>query len=188
MINIKDHNYKTLPRIAELVSNLRYLSSNSNSSSQLQKSKLKRASSETCPYKSFDNGHLGVTLRGYTAKSTYFCNSLNLSIITFDFVLGEIIDNIELHADSQNTYILAQYWTAINTCEICFLDDGIGIFKSLKNAGKDVLNNMDALQKVLRNRLSSKEEFGESKRGTGIANTCVAIVNKEINGEFFILS
>jgi len=31
-------------------------------------------------------------------------------------------------------------------------------------------------------------EFGKSTRGTGIANTCSAIINKAIKGEFFILS
>lgn len=107
---------------------------------------------------------------------------------TFGFLLGEMFDNIEEHSNAKNVYLFAQYWAKSNECEICILDDGQGLFGSLKNAGRNVKNDKDALQKILEIGLSAKTEFGSIKRATGIKNTRAAITNREINGEFFIMS
>lgn len=107
---------------------------------------------------------------------------------TFGFLLGEMFDNIEEHSNAKNVYLFAQYWAKSNACEICILDDGQGLFGSLKNVGRDVESDKDALRKILETGLSAKTEFGSIKRATGIKNTRAAITNKEINGEFFIMS
>ena len=107
---------------------------------------------------------------------------------TFGFLLGEIFDNVEEHSQAENLYLFAQYWPKTNACEICILDDGQGLLGSLKSAGREVVDSQDALQKILEKGLSSKTEFGEMKRGTGIRNTRLAITNQEIQGEFFIMS
>ncbi len=107
---------------------------------------------------------------------------------TFGFLLGEMMDNIEEHSNCRNIYLLAQYWPIINSCELCLLDDGDGLFGSLKNAGRDVKDSQDALRKILETGLSAKTEYGEKERGTGIKNIRSVITNKEINGELFIMS
>lgn len=107
---------------------------------------------------------------------------------TFGFLLGELFDNIEEHSNAKNVYLFAQYWPKLNSCELCIIDDGVGLFGSLKNAGRDIRNTEDALHKILETGLSAKTEFGDIRRGTGIKNTRAAITNKEINGEFFIMS
>jgi hypothetical protein len=107
---------------------------------------------------------------------------------TFGLLLGEMFDNIAEHSNAKNVYLFAQYWSKNNACEICILDDGQGLFGSLKNAGRNVENDQDALRKILNTGLSAKTEFGSIKRATGIKNTRAVITNKEINGEFFIMS
>lgn len=107
---------------------------------------------------------------------------------TFGFLLGEMLDNVKEHSLAENFYLLAQYWPTSNACEICLLDDGQGVYSSLKAAGRKVVDSRDALQQVLESGLSAKDEFGSIKRATGIRNTRKAITNHEIQGEFFILS
>lgn len=107
---------------------------------------------------------------------------------TFGFLLGELFDNIEEHSLASNVYVFAQYWPKSNACEVCIIDDGIGLFGSLQKAGRDVTGHLDALRKILETGLSAKNEFGDIRRGTGLKHTRAAITNREINGEFLILS
>lgn len=99
-------------------------------------------------------------------------------------VVTEMIDNIYEHANASHVFILSRYDQATNTCEICLADDGDGIFKSLLGAGRDVENEVDALQKVILHMLSAKDEFGSIWRGTGIRNTINILSSKELNGFF----
>lgn len=107
---------------------------------------------------------------------------------TFGLLFEEMLDNVQEHSEAENVYLFAQYWKKNNACEFCLLDDGQGLFGSLKRAGRDVKNSEDALRKILEEGLSAKTEYGQIKRGTGIRNTRRLITNKEIRGEFFILS
>jgi hypothetical protein len=107
---------------------------------------------------------------------------------TFGFLLGEMFDNVKEHSSAENLYLLAQYWRANNSCEICVLDDGQGVYGSLSAAHRDVLDSHDAIKKVLEEGLSAKDEFGSVKRATGIRNTRKALTNRDIDGEFLLLS
>lgn len=107
---------------------------------------------------------------------------------TFGFLMGEMLDNIEEHAQADNVYLFAQYWEKINSCELCIVDDGLGLFGSLSAAGRTVTDSMDALKKILNLGLSAKTEYGDTKRGMGIKSMRAAITNKELNGEFFVMS
>jgi hypothetical protein len=110
---------------------------------------------------------------------------------TFGFLMGEMLDNIEEHAQADNVYVFAQYWPKNNSCELCIVDDGQGLLGSLVTAGREVSDSMDALQKILNLGLSAKTEYGGIggiKRGMGIKSTRDAITNKELNGEFFVMS
>ncbi|MBN1198725.1 MAG: hypothetical protein JXA23_05180 [Bacteroidales bacterium] len=107
---------------------------------------------------------------------------------TIGFVVSEVIDNIDQHSKAENLFLFAQYWKRINTCEICIVDDGIGIYRSLLHAGRDVQSPMDAMNKMITSGLSSKFEYSGSQRGTGIKNIRDALTNREIKGEFLIIS
>jgi hypothetical protein len=99
-----------------------------------------------------------------------------------------MIDNIDEHSNAQNIYLFAQYDAEGDYCEVCLSDDGVGLLGSLKDAGREVLDSNDAMRKILGSGLSAKTEHGDIKRGTGIRYTRLAITNKEINGEFLIMS
>lgn len=111
-----------------------------------------------------------------------------VTVNTFGFLLQELIDNIAEHSGAQNAYIFAQYWKATDSCEVCLLDDGKGLFGSLREAGRDVTDSQDAMKKILNEGLSAKDEFGETHRGTGLRNTRAVISSREINGQFLLLS
>lgn len=106
----------------------------------------------------------------------------------FYLLISEMVDNIMEHSKAELAYIFSQFWPANNSCEICLLDNGIGIYHSLDNAGRNVESHMDALQKVIRQHFSAKDEFGSQKRGTGIKNTINLLLNNELNGYFCIIS
>ncbi len=107
---------------------------------------------------------------------------------TFGFVMSEMLDNIEQHSHAKNVYLFAQYWANQNACEVCLLDDGIGLLGSLQQAGRDVYSHIEAVQKVIDLGLSAKTEHGEIIRGTGIKSTRRAITNHQIKGEFLLMS
>ena len=106
----------------------------------------------------------------------------------FYLLISEMVDNIMEHSEADLAYVFSQFWPANNSCEICLLDNGIGIYQSLKNAGRSVTGDMDALEKVIRQHLSAKDEFGSQKRGTGIKNTINLLSNNELNGYFCVIS
>ncbi len=103
-------------------------------------------------------------------------------------LISEMVDNIYEHSNASIAFIFSQYWPRNNSCEICLADNGIGIFQSLLNAGRNVENEDDAIKKVINEYLSSKDEFGSSKRGTGIKNTIKVLSNNELNGYFCVIS
>lgn len=107
---------------------------------------------------------------------------------TLGFLVGGTLDNIEEHANAKNIYIFAQYWQKNNSCEICILDDGDGLFGSLKNAGRDVIDSLDAVNKIIERGLSAKTGDPDSIRGTGIKNMKDSLINQEIKGEFILIS
>lgn len=138
--------------------------------------------------------------KNLNALHSRFLNLLKLNVIaepkfielisnnTFGYLMGEMLDNIEEHAQADNVYVFAQYWPKSNACELCILDDGDGLLGSLKKANREVTDDLDALKKIIDTGLSSKTEHGDIKRGMGIKSTRAAITNRELNGEFFIMS
>lgn len=111
-----------------------------------------------------------------------------VTVNAFGFLLEELMDNVAEHAEARNVYVFSQYWPKTNSCELCILDDGQGLFGSLRAAGRDVSDSLDAIRKVLNQGLSAKDEFGDIHRGTGLRNTRAVIANRDISGEFLILS
>lgn len=107
---------------------------------------------------------------------------------TTNHILSEMVTNIIEHAQAEQAYIFSQYWPHSKSCEICLADDGKGIYQSLLDAGRDVNSNSDAIGRVIKRGLSSKDDFGDQHRGTGIKNTINLLTNKELNGFFCVIS
>ncbi|MEX2403971.1 MAG: hypothetical protein WD625_07545, partial [Balneolales bacterium] len=103
-------------------------------------------------------------------------------------LISEMIDNIYEHAMAENAYIFSQYWQGIESCEICLADNGMGIYNSLSKAQRNVTSDLDAVEQVIKNCLSAKDEYGSQKRGTGIRNTIKLLSNKELKGFFCVIS
>lgn len=103
-------------------------------------------------------------------------------------LISEMTDNIFEHAKASTSFIFSQYWQANDSCEICLADNGIGMYQSLINASRDVQSDMDAMEKIIKDCLSAKGEFGSIKRGTGIRNTINLLSNNELNGYFCVIS
>lgn len=124
-------------------------------------------------------------------KNNVIADPLFLQLITtstFSLLLDEMIDNVQEHAGAENVYLFAQYWKKNNSCEFCLLDDGQGLLGSLQSAGREVADSEEALRKILETGLSAKTDYGDIRRGTGIRTTRALITNREINGEFFLMS
>ncbi|MCH8549756.1 MAG: hypothetical protein LAT80_12865 [Balneolaceae bacterium] len=103
-------------------------------------------------------------------------------------LISEMVDNIIEHSEANNAFIFSQFWNKTESCQICLVDNGIGIYNSLSKAMRDVSNNKDALRQVIEEQLSAKNEFGDQHRGTGIKNTIRLLSNNQLNGFFNIIS
>lgn len=109
---------------------------------------------------------------------------------TMSIMMSEIFDNIVEHSQAETVHIFSQNWPKIEMCEICIVDNGIGLFNSLKNAGRNVTDSIDAMKKVIEDQLSSKKEAtadGEH-HGMGIRTTQNILCNSDVRGSFTILS
>lgn len=84
------------------------------------------------------------------------------------FCIIELVRNIYDHSKSEKLWYSGQYWPSENLVEIAILDEGDGIYNTLKNNKKIVVNNQEeALQLAL---------------VPGISKNSATIKNREVNG------
>lgn len=106
---------------------------------------------------------------------------------TIGHMISEMCANVADHADALHVYMFAQYWPRLNDCEVCLIDDGIGLLASLQRIhGLD--STHEAMVRIVTEGLSSKDEFGTIKRGTGIRSTIRLLTNEVVRGEFVLIS
>lgn len=117
--------------------------------------------------------------------STFLRNVTKSVIAT---LVGEMSTNVLEHAFASHACMALQYWPAPDIGEICLIDDGQGIFKSLLSAGRQVTSNENALQRVVNEHLSAKDEYGLVTRGYGILTARRLLVNRQVRGEFALLT
>lgn len=114
-------------------------------------------------------------------------DNLNLNrnnITSLKFIFHELIANIYDHSKFDTAYVMGK--KNENFYEFSFLDNGITIPQSLKNADYQIENDSTAIVKAI-NGLSSKNELGYVERGTGLNNS-INIVTSGSGGEVLILS
>lgn len=84
------------------------------------------------------------------------------------FCIIELVRNIYDHSKSETLWYSGQYWPSENLVEIAILDEGEGIYNTLKNNKKIIVNNPEeALQLAL---------------VPGISKNSATIKNREVNG------
>jgi anti-sigma regulatory factor (Ser/Thr protein kinase) len=65
---------------------------------------------------------------------------------TLTFSIREIMRNVIEHGQTGHVWYAAQYWPSLNKVEVSILDEGIGIFESLKrNPQAKATNNKEAI-------------------------------------------
>lgn len=99
------------------------------------------------------------------------------------YIVSELKDNISQHSKSDNYWINAQYFSRPRICEICIIDNGIGIKKSFENVKKYFSKDWLAIQAAI----SGTSAKPGDERGTGISSI-IKIFVEGYNGEFFIMS
>lgn len=100
------------------------------------------------------------------------------------FIFYELTGNIYDHSKFSEAYISGRLNK--NKYDFIFVDNGISIIDSFKNADYPIKNDCDALIKAV-NGLSTKNDLGYIERGTGLNNTANIVVNG-FGGEILIIS
>lgn len=103
---------------------------------------------------------------------------------TLSFIFNELIGNVYDHSQFHNGYIMGKEFE--NFHELSFIDDGITIPQSLKNANYTFNDDCEYLIEAL-NGLSTKKEIGFIERGTGLNNTSNIVTNGG-NGSILLVS
>lgn len=103
---------------------------------------------------------------------------------TLKFIFYELIGNIYDHSKFSEAHIAGRQNK--NKYDFIFMDNGISIINSFKNANYPVENDCDSLMKAI-NGLSTKNEIGYIERGTGLNNTTNIVVNG-FDSEILIVS
>ncbi|CAG1020062.1 hypothetical protein DOJK_00054 [Patescibacteria group bacterium] len=103
-------------------------------------------------------------------------------INAFNFLIGELIDNIYQHSKFTNASIMAQRYEKKRFTEISIFDDGISIPKCFENHGLYSKHDANAIQKAI-SGLSTKDK----SRGYGL-NTSINIYVNGVGGSLLLIS
>lgn len=106
------------------------------------------------------------------------------NITPLKFIFHELIGNIYDHSQFRRSYVMGKSYK--HYCDFSFIDDGICISNSFKNANFKFLNDCDAIIKAI-NGLSTKNEYNFIERGTGLNNSINITINGA-NGSVLIVS
>lgn len=101
----------------------------------------------------------------------------------FDYIMYELTDNIYLHSNFNNAYIMAQRYDNKRFGEICFLDDGITIPGNFSRYEIDYEEDVDAIKQAI-NGVSTQDEFNH--RGFSLNNIMSSFT--KAGNEMFIAS
>lgn len=98
-------------------------------------------------------------------------------IIGLKYLLGEYIDNIIQHANSERGYISAQSYPDKGYIDICIADNGITLLGSYKASNdNDIENDLEAIQAANRG-ISTKNLPHAENRGYGIITSKKMLVD-----------
>jgi anti-sigma regulatory factor (Ser/Thr protein kinase) len=100
----------------------------------------------------------------------------------FNFLIGELIDNIYQHSEFKNASVMAQRYESKSFAEISIFDDGISIPTCFEKHGLRSTSDAIAIRKAI-NGLSTKDET----RGFGL-NSSINLYVNGIGGSLLLIS
>lgn len=107
--------------------------------------------------------------------------------IGLKYMLGESIDNIIQHANSERGYIFAQSYPHKGFLDICIADSGVTLLGSYKTlVGNEIESDLEAIQAANRG-ISTKNLPNAENRGYGIITSKKMLVDG-LNGSFVMMS
>lgn len=121
----------------------------------------------------------------YRALLIKFIDNKSNSVETnISYLIGEAIDNIAQHSQSEFGYILAQIYPKSNFIDITIADTGIGIQQSYSNfIGKDISFD-ETVDLLFEQHYSTKDNY---ERGTGIRDS-KKFIQEGLKGSYALLS
>lgn len=103
------------------------------------------------------------------------------------YMIGEIVDNITEHSQSERGYIFAQSYPTKGYMDICIGDTGITLAGSYANLpGNEIESDLEAIQAANRG-ISTKNLPDAENRGYGITTSRQMLIDG-LNGQYIMLS
>jgi len=103
------------------------------------------------------------------------------------YIVGESVDNIIEHSESERGYIFCQSYPAKKYLDICIADSGITLLGSYRNSGNQIVtDHLEAIQ-AANNGVSTKNLPDAENRGYGIITSKKMQVNG-LSGNYVMLS
>lgn len=124
-----------------------------------------------------------------SAVEEILCRQVNIpgNIISgLKYILGEMVDNITEHSDSERGFIFAQAYPGKRFLDICIADEGITLRGSYLKAGIEIEDDLEAM-KAANKCISSKNLPDAENRGYGIKTT-KRMLSVGLGGQYMIMS
>ncbi len=102
------------------------------------------------------------------------------------YILGEMVDNITEHSESERGYIFAQSYPKKGYIDLCIADEGITLNGSFNKAGIEVGNDIEAMQAANKG-VSSKNLPDVENRGYGIYTSKKMLITG-LKGQYMMMS
>ncbi len=107
--------------------------------------------------------------------------------IALKYLIGEIVDNIIEHSDSERGYIFSQAYPKKEYLDICIADNGISLLGSYIKLNDNMFNDHLSAMKAANSGYSTKNLPNAENRGYGIATSKKMLVDG-LSGNFVMLS
>lgn len=124
-----------------------------------------------------------------SAVEEILCRQVNIpgNIVSgLKYMLGEMVDNITEHSDSERGFIFAQAYPGKRFLDICIADEGITLRGSYLKAGIEIEDDLEAM-KAANKCISSKNLPDAENRGYGIKTT-KNMLSSGLGGQYMIMS
>lgn len=124
-----------------------------------------------------------------TAIENLLCRQLKIEnnvLNGIKYILGEMVDNITEHSESERGLIFAQAYPKKAYIDLCIADRGITLKGSFNNAGIEIADDVEAMQ-AANKRISSKNLPNAENRGYGIYTSKKMLISG-LGGHYMMIS
>ncbi len=113
------------------------------------------------------------------------------------YLIREILRNTPEHACTEEMWICGQYWNSSKVAEIAIVDEGIGIYESIRKNRlhrEYITDNLSAIQWAIKAGISQsfapsqKQKDDDEWANSGFGLYMVSQICKSLNGNFALIS